>query len=114
MERFQRDMRIVRLQHLPLVEHALGQSETLVRHCDIDTLFQPRRIGLRVVEQRQFVGQHLGGTVSLTRRQQAIERQLRIFAPLGGLLTVTSELQIDLRSTPRLFGRHVPLRSGFE
>ncbi|MNF75798.1 hypothetical protein D3C84_578800 [compost metagenome] len=52
MESLQRDLRVIRLQNLPLLEHLLCQLKTLVRYRDINPLFQPGNIGLRIGQLR--------------------------------------------------------------
>ncbi len=114
VEIFQRDFRVVRLQGLPLFQHALRQIKALARHRDINALLEPLGIGLCVGQLRQFVRQHLRCLIATTGRQQTVERQLRILATLAVQLSVPFELQINLGCTAWLLAGHVPLGSGFE
>jgi len=95
---------------MPLLEHTLGQFELLGRNGDIHALLQPRHVSLRVFQLGQLVSQHLRGLLVTAGRQQAVERELRVFPSLTRLLGVTLKLQIDVCRARRLLPRQVPLR----
>src|SRR5690606_13893719 len=77
-------------------------------------LLQPGRVGVRVLELVQFIGEHLRRLFATVGGQQTVERQLRVCAALGQVIFVVLELQINIRRPPRLLTRQIPLRGGHE
>ena len=114
VEVLNQNLRVVRLQHAPLGQDALRQIKALALHRDGQALLQPGRIGVRVLEPVQFVGKHLRRLFAPVGRQQSIEGQLRVFTALGDEVLVVLELQINVRRTPRLLTRQIPLRGSHQ